>query len=112
MLNAMFSCAIEPFIEDGVLKTRVLSAHQFLPYSDDKNNPLRPTVMIKLLGSEIEERPASDGEGSDNRRNEVIRNSYYGLFAKDEFLVIDEGGGIRLDKMVEFGIPRKISQTV
>jgi len=36
------------------LAFRSVPSHQFIPYSDDKINPLRPTAIVKLMGKEAD----------------------------------------------------------
>ena len=36
----------------GVFKFRTLAYHQFLPFTDDLNDPTNMTVLIKLMGRE------------------------------------------------------------
>jgi len=45
MANLQKMSAIEPYVENGVIKFRVYGGHQFLPYGDDPINPLKMTVF-------------------------------------------------------------------
>jgi hypothetical protein len=104
-LHGMF--AIEPFIEEGVQSFRVLGGHQFLPYSDDPVNPMRPSVMIKILGNEQIINPANqfDDAGRKQSNEDDIRMvTVLALYSDDEFMIIDTGGNIRVDKMREQGV--------
>lgn len=105
MYNAQNCVAVEPFEEDGKHRFRVLAAHQFLPYSDDPRNPNRMTVGIKLLDRETKEfTPRSNDSGTITEKKEIREVTIFALYSDDEFLIIDSGGAIREDKMMEMGI--------
>lgn len=104
-LHGMF--AIEPFVENGEQRLRVLGGHQFLPFSDDPVNPLNPTVMIKLLGTELVSgtAPKFDEDGDKQSTEDDIRMvSILALYSDDEFLIIDTNGTVREDKMRAMGV--------
>ena len=103
--NGMYSFALEPHIEDGEHKVRVLSPHQFLVFSDSKTDPSKHTVFIKLLGQREIRNPvvSKDGERQDtNRRPEIV--DILGLYTDTEFLVIDSNGSRREDIMRDMGL--------
>jgi hypothetical protein len=106
--NGLFSFALEPFIEEGMHKVRVLSPHQFLVYSDSKTDPSKHTVFIKFLGSRVQmmvgpSNPSRDGTRQDtDKRPELV--DIFALYSDTEFLVIDSNGGIRADIMAEMRI--------
>lgn len=106
ILNAQNRAAVEFFVKDGIHRTRVLAAHQFLPYSDDKQDPNNMTVFIKLMGKRpIIFEQATDSEGNDlSQNNEVELTDILALYSDDEFLVIDTEGSIRFDVMSEMGV--------
>lgn len=98
--------AIEPYVQDGNHKFRVLGGHQFLPYSDDPINPMNMTVMIKLLGTDVDEFvPEYDDKGNLLERKDIDEVNMFALYTDKEFLIIDSKGGIRADKMSEFNLP-------
>lgn len=108
LYNGLFSFALEPYIEDGEHKVRVLSPHQFLVYSDSKSDKSKPTVFIKLLGSQTKERytssmPTKDGTRQDEQsRPELV--DIMALYTDTEFMIIDSSGAVRKDLMLEMGI--------
>lgn len=51
LLNLNKNFALEPYIEDGLFKVRVLASSEFAVYSDDMVNPHKPTAIIKFMGS-------------------------------------------------------------
>lgn len=108
MYNAVFMSALEPFLQDGVVKTRVLGGHQFLPYSDDPINPLKMTVFIKLMGTDLKiVGPKLDREGrriSNTVETDVRQVNLYMLYSDEEVMMVDSDGDVRLDKMREMGI--------
>ena len=99
---------IEPFVEDGVFKFRVLGLHQFIPYSDDPINPHRMTVCIKLLGQDTkityEAQYDSAGRKLQTEEENVRLVNIFALYSADEFMIIDSEGSIRFDKMTSMGI--------
>lgn len=104
-VHGMF--AIEPFIQDGIQKLRVLGGHQFLPYSDDPVNQLNMTVMIKLLGSELINfaTQAYDDRGNKVTNKDDIRLvTTLALYSDNEFIIIDTTGTVREDKMKAVGV--------
>lgn len=102
LFNSQYSCAIEPFVEDGELRSRVLPAHTFLPFSDDDNNPLKMTVFIKFLPTEVQRIPRTKVSGEEDKP-EVREVQLFALYSTEEFLIIEDGGGIRYDKMELMG---------
>lgn len=83
--NLFKYAAWEPYVEDGEPRIRAIPAHQFLVWSDDRNDPTKPTVFIKFMGHEDPFDPKS--------------KQIYWLYTDDEFLAIDNQGSIVLDDM-------------
>ncbi len=102
MFNLHKCAALEPFVENGKPKLRVLPAHQFLPFSDDPVNPLRPTVFIKFMGSD-RSMPFTDLDGQKVGVDEVRTVSVFYLYSDDEFMILDSEGRHRTDRMSERG---------
>jgi hypothetical protein len=101
MLNLHKCCALEPYIEDGQPRLRVLPANQFLMYSDDPINPLRPTVAIKFMGK-MEKNlsyTTNDGEMLHKQGPRDVEIMY--LYSDEEFLIVDSEGMILDSKMSE-----------
>ncbi len=106
MMNAQNRSALEPYVENGKQRCRVLAAHQFLPFSDDPVNPLVPTVFIKIMGSEVIKATATDASGNDlKQENSLTEVNVLALYSDKEFLVIDTSGQIRPDWMESMGSP-------
>jgi hypothetical protein len=106
--NALFSFALEPYIEEGMHKVRLLSPHQFFVFSDSRTDKSKMTVFIKLLGSRIENTigssgPSKDGTRQDNEMKPQLVD-ILALYSDNEFMVIDSNGGLRSDIMSEMGI--------
>ena len=105
MYNAQNMVALEPFVQDKKIQFRVLGGHQFLPYSDDPVNPNKMTVAIKFLGVENKQfLPVYSDTGKLLQAATVKEVSLFALYSDTEFMVIDDGGNIRRDKMEEMGI--------
>lgn len=111
LYNAQKMCALEPYVQNGEVKMRVLGGHQFLPYSDDPKNPMNMTVFIKLLGSEtIEDTHVVDEHGRDIRQEtKIISIDLYALYSDNEFMIVDSRGRIREDKMADMGIDSTVN---
>lgn len=69
--------------EDDVEKAlafRSVPSHQFIPYSDDKINPLRPTAIVKLMGKE------ADVHGAEREK--------FWIYTPTEFIPVYDNGDI------------------
>lgn len=111
ILNVHHTFALEPFVENGKHKVRALWAHQFLPFSDNVENPLQMTVFIKLLGNDIKyiEQVGNDKGKRKEAKKEIRMVNILGLYSDQEFLIIDSDGAIREDKMLEMGITSSVN---
>lgn len=69
--------ALEPFVDGGKVGTRVLPYDRFLVWSDNKANPLDPTVFIKFVGK----RSVGDNQ----------KEIFY-AYTNEEFWAFDEDG--------------------
>jgi hypothetical protein len=96
--NLHKAVALEPFVQDGAPQIRVLPAHQFLVYSDDPINPLRPTVFIKFMGKD-RCMPFTDRDGRKILQDEVREVQKYYIYSDDEIIIIDSEGQYRSDRM-------------
>lgn len=102
VLNYHHMFAIEPYIDKGKHMFRVLAGHQFLPFSDDPVSPNKMTVFIKYLGTEIvRDFDQSNENGTVNDTSAIRELSILALYSDDEWMIIDSGGKIRVDKMRE-----------
>jgi hypothetical protein len=83
--------------DDSAIKTRVLPCNMFLPYGDDKKNPIKMTVMIKFMGSAEVGKPINGyvelADSSTRKRDRKTVNIYH-LTSDDEFLAITSKGDI------------------
>jgi len=106
MSNLNKRCALEIYTEDSKQKIRVLTAHQFFVYSDSPTSPDKPTVFVKLLGTEEKRRDTiSTREGRRvTNEDDIILVQIFALYSDDEFLIVDSDGAIREDKMRDMGI--------
>lgn len=106
LYNVQYMCAVEPFVQNNEQKLRVLAGHQFLPFSDDKQNPMNLTVFIKFMGSEIKAAPIDDANGVRNTQEKDPHSvDIYHLFSDSEFLIIDSDGQVREEHMRELDAP-------
>lgn len=105
LYNSVNSFALEPYVQDGKQKIRVLTNHQFLPYSDSITNPNEMTVFMKfmgkrkkVIGSDFDE----NGRQLSDRLETLV--DIITLYSDDEILVIDADGNVRSDVMGEMGM--------
>ena len=103
MLNLHRCVALEPFVHNRKPCLRVVPAHQFLMYSDDKVNPLHPTVYIKLMYRENKATPFTDIDGRVYLSGDARLVDVMYLYSDNEFTVIDSEGELRADKLSELG---------
>ena len=82
-------CALEPYQVDGEAKMRVLSAKDFIVYSDSKVNPNEMTVFIKFMGSMSKELP-TDHTGDIN----YIQSALFYAYSDEEFIMFNQHGDI------------------
>lgn len=100
LFNLHQCCALEPYLEsDGSPKLRVLSADEFLVWSDDLNDPTRPTVFIKFMGKVEPYKNFTNNRGRYIKPNEESRVNLYYLYSDNEFLIVDSDEEIRVDLM-------------
>ena len=106
IFNSQYRFALEPFVDAGKQRIRVLTAEQFLPFSDSLIDPNKMTVFIKLLGVEakVREKAVDQNGFSQSDKTEIYDVDLLQLYSDDEILIIDTDGDIRFDKMQEFGI--------
>lgn len=93
LLNLHKYFALEPYVnKEGKRQIRVLPAYQFSVISDDMENPLKPTLFIKRMGTiwEVDQQ--------DPQKRKIEKVIYY-CYTAEEFMVIDSTGAIRSDFM-------------
>ncbi len=94
--------ALEPYIDqspdnDGLMvpRLRILPAHTFLVFSDDKVDPTRPTIFIKILGSFDKATGEVTTEGVALSKQVTV----YMLYDKDNIIAVDSDREIRQEFM-------------
>lgn len=93
--NLFKSVALEPFLDQGYPKLRVIPSDRFLVLSQDPVNPLRPTVFSKLMAKVKTEK----GEE---------RQLFY-TYTNDSFCIHDDLGETYPDLMEKVGNPSGIN---
>jgi len=78
--NLFKNCMVEPYLEAGKPKLRVIPADRFFVLSTDPVNPLKPTHYTKIMGK----------IGSSLGEDRVLMYTY----TKDEFLAHDQKGEV------------------
>ena len=108
LFNLFQYLAIEPYVDGGKPRLRILPPTQFTVYSDSYINPQDPTVFIKYMGGTTPvNEPTTDIDGrSMKSANNVVRDVELFMFYSDtEILAVDSEGYIRTDIMAEMGNP-------
>lgn len=96
--NAQRRSALEPYLDNGKPRVRVIPAQHFLVYSENVINNLNMEVFIKILGTIQEPREEIDATG--NRTTIIKEVQLYHLYTDTEFLIMDGDGTPRLDLMI------------
>lgn len=88
-------CALEPFMNEGIPEMRVLSAKDFLVYSDSRVNPNVPTVFIKFMGSiQKDVNEQIDGLLGTTKSSKTV--AIFHAYSDEQFMIFDEEGDIIL----------------
>lgn len=76
--------ALEPYLgDDGVPNMRVLGAHQFTVWTNNRVNPTVPTVFVKFLGT-INKDDFTDPDNPNSRQVNI-----YALYDDKDYIVVD-----------------------
>ncbi len=78
---------IEPYVDNGKPRLRILPSDRFFVYSRDDVNPLRPTHFIKVMGT------YKKADGSECM--------IFYAYTDEEFLIFNDKEEILLDKMAQ-----------
>jgi hypothetical protein len=89
LFNLYKNTWIEPFLDEGKPKLRVIPSSRFFVWSENDANPLRPTHLVKIMGKVKEDGGAE-------------RTLFYG-YSKDEFVIFDDEEKVRQDLMAKKG---------
>ncbi|HAT77249.1 MAG TPA: hypothetical protein DCS19_10545 [Flavobacterium sp.] len=84
LMNISNCVAIEPVFIDGMNEIRVIPAHQFLPYSNNKYDKTKMTHFIKFIGE----------DKILNERNEMNIYSRFIVYDNESWLECNTGGDI------------------
>lgn len=90
--NLFKTVAIEPFLDQGKPRLRIIPADRFFVHSTDIVNPMRPTHFVKIMG-----KMHSTQTG---KTSTVLY-----LYTDTEFLIVDDEGNVLQDAMERAGIP-------
>lgn len=85
--NLFKNCLIEPFLDKGKPKLRVIPSDRFFVYSNDPVNPLNVTHLVKIMGK------YKDIDGTENM--------LFYAYTADEFLVFNDKEQVVESKMAE-----------
>jgi hypothetical protein len=90
MFNLFKNTWIEPYLEDGEPKLRVIPSDRFFVVSKDRVNPTKPTHLVKIMGK------VTVAEGD-------TRILFF-AYTADEFIAFDDKKDIRTEIMLEYGL--------
>lgn len=93
-------CALEPYQIDGEPRMRVLTAKDFIVFSDSTVNPSEMTVFIKFMGLK-EKQIERDVRGK--KVDSIRQVSMFYAYSEDEFLVFDEEGEVHDERVNPHG---------
>ena len=95
LTNAQRRSALEIYLHKNKPKVRILPAHQFLPYTEDRVNPLNMEVFIKFVGTIAKTRTVEGGEAFETQV------ALYHLYTDKEFMIVDDDGTIQTKMMID-----------
>lgn len=99
-------CLIEPYLHDNKPRLRAIPAHKFLPWTDDKIDPSKPTVIIKFMGETKDYTDSTNTKGIKLESNDrlIERVKLFHAWSENEFIIFDSNGALRDDIMREQGL--------
>ncbi len=105
LLNLHKYFALEPYLDNGTPRLRVIPADKFLVWSDNENNPNTPTVFIKFMGTTQKEYPATDSEGRSKKDGSIeVRNiQVFRLYSDDEYMEVHRDGVVAVSLENPYG---------
>ena len=83
--NLFKSCLIEPYVDKGVPRLRIIPSDRFIPYSDNRVNPMEPTHIVIDAGE---------------RMNGSQMEQIYRVYSDDSFAIINGRGEVLQDEMM------------
>lgn len=98
MTNAQRRSALEIYLHKSKPRVRIIPAHQFLVYSEDRINPLNMEVFIKFVGTVTKTRTVEGSEPFE------IQVPLYYLYTDNEFTIIDGDGQRQSELMLKQGL--------
>lgn len=93
--NLFKTCFIEPYLDQGNPRLRILPSDRFFVRSSDSVNPTRPTELVKVMGTK------KDQAGN----TKTILHCY----DADRFMIINEDGDIQTALMAQAGNEKGIN---
>lgn len=79
LFNLSKTVSVEPFVDKGIPRIRAIPNDRFLYFSDDMNDPTKPTAWIKSMGAIYDEK---------QRKNKAV---FY-VYTDEKFVPITEDG--------------------
>lgn len=106
LLNLHKYCALEPYVDQGTIKMRVLAGNQFTVWSDDPVNPDKPTHCAKFMGRITKKLEYVDDKGRrESEPEDVLKEvALFYVYTAQEFIIIDSDGEVRYELMAAMGL--------
>lgn len=86
--NMAKSCLIQPYIHNRKPRLRAIPNNKFIVYSNDEVDPTYPTHIMVCLRKE---------------KTAAGVKTYWSVWSKEEFFIIDSDGNVRFDMMLKMG---------
>lgn len=101
--NLFKNTAVEPYLDHGMPKVRIIPSDRFTVWSDDQLDPTRPTVFIKSMGTFKKETVGVNGGTT------VQDKELFFIYSDEEFLAVDSDGDISREFMERANNPDGIN---
>ncbi|MCB0370682.1 MAG: hypothetical protein KDD45_14975, partial [Bdellovibrionales bacterium] len=90
LLNMNKTFALEPYLDNGTFKVRVLAPYEFTVLSDDAKNPKKITHFVKFMGQ------------TKSKSNKTV--NVYWIYTNEEFIIADSDGNILDAQLNPYGV--------
>lgn len=96
--NLFKNSFVEPYLDEGKPKARVIPSHQFFVVSNNRVNPLKPTHLVKIMGT------YKDTDGSKRVIFYAYTDTEFLIFNDDEKVLEEEMLKVFFDTPDQYGI--------
>lgn len=92
LFNLSKTVSVEPFVDKGLPRMRAIPNDRFMYYSDDMNDPTKPTAWIKAMGSIYDDK-------------EQKQKAIFYIYTDEEFIPVTEDGVVLTDVLAKLENP-------